>query len=339
MTELPTFADISASNRFYKFPSEVLEAYRRVVSLEKTLEDGKDDKKLLCVRILGYLLLEAPSHEARLAVARRVRSSETDDALIDLGKWYFNHFILPFRVIRIYNEPWPTPYMGPFCESIEDMSRVLTVETPMNRSQTTQNALVRDGFRCVVTGLYDLFSVENNAELESSFNAESQRSSGTDCASFLKNDPHQYLLSSTLWEIMDEFGYENVTEELRGEKTHRLENAITLSRNVHEEFNHLDLWLELTENENVYRVIAIDPKHFNASLLRSTVTCTTPDKEKLPLPSPSYVSIHAACAKVAQLSGAASYITKVLDNVTNWESGFFAEDGSLSQAMYQAFRL
>jgi len=38
------------------------------------------------------------------------------------------------------------------------------------------------------------------------------------------------------------------------------------------------------------------------------VTFTTPDQDKLPVPSPNYLAIHAACAKVAHLSGAAGCI-------------------------------
>lgn len=40
------------------------------------------------------------------------------------------------------------------------------------------------------------------------------------------------------------------------------------------------------------------------------VTFTTPDPEKLPVPSRVYLGIHAACARVAHLSGAAECIDK-----------------------------
>ena len=38
------------------------------------------------------------------------------------------------------------------------------------------------------------------------------------------------------------------------------------------------------------------------------VTFTTPDPIRFPVPSPVYFAIHAACAKVAHLSGAAACI-------------------------------
>jgi hypothetical protein len=40
------------------------------------------------------------------------------------------------------------------------------------------------------------------------------------------------------------------------------------------------------------------------------VTFTTPDQNKYPVPDPIYLAIHAACAKVAHLSGAAACIDK-----------------------------
>ena len=42
------------------------------------------------------------------------------------------------------------------------------------------------------------------------------------------------------------------------------------------------------------------------------MTFTTPDPVKLPLPSPSYLELHAACCKVANLSGADEYVETIL---------------------------
>jgi len=45
------------------------------------------------------------------------------------------------------------------------------------------------------------------------------------------------------------------------------------------------------------------------------VTFTTPDPVKLPVPSPAYLAIHAACAKVAYLSGATECIDKFYEDM------------------------
>ena len=61
-----------------------------------------------------------------------------------------------------------------------------------------------------------------------------------------------------------------------------------------------------------YKVEAIQP-----ILLRSLnryVTFTTPDAARLPVPKREYLELHATCAKVAHLSGAAEYVDRILED-------------------------
>ena len=58
----------------------------------------------------------------------------------------------------------------------------------------------------------------------------------------------------------------------------------------------------------------------------TTVTFTTPDPEKLPLPSPDYLRLHAAAARVAHLSGAGEYINKILRDME--KTRVLSNDGS-----------
>ena len=60
---------------------------------------------------------------------------------------------------------------------------------------------------------------------------------------------------------------------------------------------------------NKYRLEAAQPYTLRGYL--GYVTFTTPDQDKLPVLSPTYLAIHAACAKVAHLSGAAKCIDKL----------------------------
>jgi len=60
---------------------------------------------------------------------------------------------------------------------------------------------------------------------------------------------------------------------------------------------------------NKYRLEAAQP--YTLRGYPEYVTFTTPDQDKLPVPSPTYLAIHAACAKVAHLSGAAECIDKL----------------------------
>jgi len=73
----------------------------------------------------------------------------------------------------------------------------------------------------------------------------------------------------------------------------------------------------------------------DASILRDClhhVTFTTPDPVKLPVPSPTYLSIHAACAKVAHLSGAAECIDKFYRDM---EDGMTLDPNGASAAMLE----
>ena len=45
------------------------------------------------------------------------------------------------------------------------------------------------------------------------------------------------------------------------------------------------------------------------------ITFTTPDPINFPLPSPRLLALHAACAKVACLSGAGDYIDIILEEM------------------------
>jgi hypothetical protein len=56
---------------------------------------------------------------------------------------------------------------------------------------------------------------------------------------------------------------------------------------------------------------------------------TTPDPVNLPLPSPHLIALHAACAKVAHLSGAGEYIDHIHENME--EISVLAHDGTSSE--------
>jgi hypothetical protein len=67
-----------------------------------------------------------------------------------------------------------------------------------------------------------------------------------------------------------------------------------------------DTWQNI---ENKYK-LASTLDNFYASKFPEYVEFTTPDPIKYPVPSPTYLAIHAACAKVAHLSGAGECIDK-----------------------------
>ena len=82
---------------------------------------------------------------------------------------------------------------------------------------------------------------------------------------------------------------------------------------------------------NHYRLASPEP--FYRRGLLDQIILTTRDAKKLPLPDPRYLALHAACARVAHLSGAGEYIDKALRDIE--ETGALANDGP-SHALYHA---
>ena len=86
--------------------------------------------------------------------------------------------------------------------------------------------------------------------------------------------------------------------------------------------------------ENKYKLEAADPLDLRGN--PEYVTFTTPDRVIFPLPSPTYLSIHAACAKVAHLSGAAECIDKFYRDMEDRKT--LSSDGSSASILEEAIR-
>ena len=76
-----------------------------------------------------------------------------------------------------------------------------------------------------------------------------------------------------------------------------------------------------------------DPLFIDPSWKR-TVTFTTEDPVKLPLPSREYLEIHAACCRVANLSGASNRIDTILREMEDiW---VLSQDGASAEVLRYA---
>ena len=61
---------------------------------------------------------------------------------------------------------------------------------------------------------------------------------------------------------------------------------------------------------------------------------TTPDPDKLPLPLPDLLALHATCAQVAHLSGAGEYVDRILEAMEQMDE--LAPDGTSSDVLQHA---
>ncbi|PBK64878.1 hypothetical protein ARMSODRAFT_853075, partial [Armillaria solidipes] len=182
-------------------------------------------------------------------------------------------------------------------------------------------ALLRDGFHCMLkTNMYDVEYLDRklSAVLARNPNCDAEP---LKCAHIFpeafnsnlgendefRSDKHEWV--SPVWAVVRMIGIQ--MEELNGTGIHRLENSLTLCSGFFEYFNRLALWLQAVDQPHTYVVVSTSPATLRR-LPSRVVTFTTPDPEALPLPSPVYLAIHAACCRIARMSGAADYVDKVL---------------------------
>lgn len=116
--------------------------------------------------------------------------------------------------------------------------------------------------------------------------------------------------------ILKRFGYGNLMTELNGAGFHRLENVLTITSKIRSIFDEMLIWFVATSKPHTYEVKIGAALHVDSLPVRSMyglpdyVTFTTPDGDKLPLPSPLYLKLHATACEVGDLSGATEYMRK-----------------------------
>ena len=52
--------------------------------------------------------------------------------------------------------------------------------------------------------------------------------------------------ATTMWTVMQRFGYESLPAELNGPKVHHLQNVMTLTLGAHTQFDQLKIWFVAT---------------------------------------------------------------------------------------------
>ncbi|KAF8263835.1 hypothetical protein EI94DRAFT_1739875 [Lactarius quietus] len=196
-------------------------------------------------------------------------------------------------------------------------------EAPKHYTDAKKQALLRDGYRCVVTGIYD-----SNVDLVQDLNVteEEKRAAGgevfTECAHIVPDstyfnvadpsDKKEY--SASVLAVLKRFGYD--VGAINGEKVHSLYNVMTMEHNAHDLFDRLNLWFK----RRVRTTKLLLP-------VRENVMFTTPD----PLKS---LALHAACAQVAHLSGAGEYVDHILRDME--DICVLAHDGTSSEVLHHA---
>ncbi|KAK2462469.1 hypothetical protein APHAL10511_005439 [Amanita phalloides] len=302
-------AVVSAYNMLQRLENTILAENNRASVV--TRGKNKRDVDLMYCRIIGHFFHHVPSDRGLVNLVREVTSTSGDrQKLLDLGKLYYDH---AFRLFRSAKGRTPLQSRHPSRPSFNTMLE----EAPTGHETAKRKALVRDGFRCVISGRYDRESVRRFRVLNETPGIELV---ATECAHILSESTNVATgegsgkvytdYAASAWAVLSRFSSrENLLKELNGPKVHHLENVMTMCLEAHRLFDKLEIWLEPTDVENVYNLGARYPQDIIG--YQQVITFST-DNPKLPVPSREYLALHAACAKVAHLSAAAEYMDSVI---------------------------
>ncbi|THH03489.1 hypothetical protein EW146_g10433 [Bondarzewia mesenterica] len=321
-------------------PGPWREAYDICLRFERNAGDSQP-KRLMCARFLGYMVLEAPAVRGRDNFSNEIKSCANEEALKKLAMLYINHFV---AVRAAKGTPTPSTHPSrPSFDNSEKTLKYLLEEAPQNHTTAKAKALIRDGYRCVLTGSYDVTCCDTMPTIGELVTTNDLPITATDAAYIFPESTNveisgenkgaaKYDFAASVWAVMERFGQVLVAEELNGSAIHRLENVMTMDKTKYFFFDSLRLWLESTVRRIPDRVnstklgLRLDIPEF--------VTFTTPDPVNLPLPSPKYLHLHATCARVAHLSGGAEHIETVFRDME--ELPVLMKDGSSADVLSYA---
>jgi len=329
--------------------SEIRSAYSKILLLEQAAVHSNHDVRLVHARILGYLIREGPSIQASEHVAKEINMCQHNDQMDKIGEMYHLHFL---RVFKRQKGATPAPSVHPSPPSFQTKKEMMKDmlrqggEAPQRHDQAKKNALVRDDFRCIVSGKYDGATVEKNNELMQEMERDHWPVCNTQCAHIFPQSTnvgisghkeggpkHEY--AATVWTIMECFGYEDLPKKLNGTGIHSLDNIMTLEINIHSWFDELLLWFEAVDGEeNTYKICATEQMYIY-ELGEDPIMFRTAHQD-LQLPNPTYLQIHAACCRVAHLSGAGKYMDKILEDLEDMP--VLSNDGSSADVLSYALQ-
>ncbi|KAI0324738.1 hypothetical protein GY45DRAFT_1349243 [Cubamyces sp. BRFM 1775] len=188
--------------------------------------------------------------------------------------------------------------------------------TPRNHTNAKASALVRDNYRCMVTGVPDLDAMSLNltpSTPDGNFAVTQCSHIFPDALGNVEIDGSTAKASSPFtWKPLQEYeAATDISTELgsasQGANLHRLENILTLDMKIHHLFDTMKMWFEAVEGQpNCYN-IELAPNMARPFFIPRRVQFLSHHPE-LPLPSPRYPEVHAACCRIAHMSGAADYL-------------------------------
>ncbi|KAF8573903.1 hypothetical protein K439DRAFT_1399426 [Ramaria rubella] len=300
---------------------------------------------LVCSRLLGYMIIHSPTEQGRMNITKEIKSCSKGAAqLYQLAKFYIDRYLRVFRRNKGRTPAAASHPSRPSIDAMQERLKLLLECPPKNHSDAKAAALIRDDYHCMVTGVCDMASFKANDHVKEMARAKKMKIRPTQCAHIFAPSTSQNIsgenqdgpklnYAASAWAVMERMGGVLLPDELNGADVHRLENILTLEGGVHEMFDSLYLWFEATADNvpNSYHVCSTDPEFVQDISSPVIFTSTHPG---LPLPDPRYLALHAACAKVAHVSGAGQYVESVYRDMDSAE--VLASNGSSADVLEAA---
>ncbi|KAH9023018.1 hypothetical protein EDB84DRAFT_1509584 [Lactarius hengduanensis] len=262
----------------------------------------------MCSRVLGHLVLEAPTELGRDWVCKKILGCVDEHALARLAQKYIFTFVAAFRA----SVGPSSPARGGLGRGAVGDSSISTPGGDRGARAPFPPTRIR-GCLCVITGSVHSASAIGAAALAGAPTA------AVGAAFIIPPSVDIRTLSRYAGFSGDDPLCEPAPSFCR------VENLLTLHADAADEFRSLNVWLEATGREDEYQVVTWNPTTL-ASRRQTTVAFSTPDPGVRPVPSVHYLRLRAACARVAHKSGAAVYIEALTRDLATLS--VLAEDGS-----------
>ncbi|TFK74625.1 hypothetical protein BDN72DRAFT_892975 [Pluteus cervinus] len=288
-------------------------------------------QRLINVRLVGLFMLYWPMPEAVQTVAHEVSLRQEGEVDV-IGKMYYDRLLRSFKADR-GSIPCPSVLVSsPSFDTKANLMKEVLVAASQDYHNAQRRALVRDGFRCVVTGRYDTSLGEKTKELHNEIMASGKGTGTIQCAHILPEITNALVAAPDTEHGKGYVGSVWAMDAPHGVDIHHLENVVTMCYDVRQKFAKLNLWFIETDISNKYELHA--SHDYFISGYPQTVTFKNHSDHNFPLPSPTYLKVHAACARIARLSGATAQINEILMDMEDIQ--VLAEDGTSADLLGHA---
>ncbi|KAM0256666.1 hypothetical protein ACHAQJ_004820 [Trichoderma viride] len=186
----------------------------------------------------------------------------------------------------------------------------------LGQGKLKKECLVRDGFRCTVSGLYD-----RNSMIDGKFTLPNGgRVAETQCAHILPfalrnfdgKNAREAENKAIIWWALHRY-FPALKDKIDAGSINQIENVMTLSSDIHIVFGSYKMALWPAEKDNVYSIRSIDGWPLPNVLPDQSVRFTSEDPS-IPLPDVEFLTCHCRVAEILRVSGIGQMIEDELEN-------------------------